>query len=106
MNTAPCMKDDSVAAYLAFSGPLVSCIHAACTRCPLKMMSGNMTSPAALIVVTIVMFSRELERIVETTFCPHSAINLSVFVPCGVAPVKRSIFFTQQSERRCSFRLL
>ncbi|CAN0025386.1 unnamed protein product [Ascophyllum nodosum] len=80
------MKEESVAVYLASGGPFSSDIQSACIRCPLKMMVGFHVVPSALIVVTTVTFSRELERIEPTTFCPASANAFSVFVPCGVKP--------------------
>ena len=80
------MKEESVAVYLASGGPFSSDIQSACTRCPLKRMIGFHMVPSALIVVTTVTFSRELERIEPTTFCPASANAFSVFIPCRVVP--------------------
>ncbi|CAB1107429.1 unnamed protein product [Ectocarpus sp. CCAP 1310/34] len=55
------------------------------------------------MVVTTVVFSRELDRIDSTTFCPASAKAFIVFVPCGVSPVS-SVLCTWSASGLCSSR--
>ena len=86
MNTSPCMNEESVHVYRASFGPFLSANQSGWSRCPLKIMVGAHVAPLALMVVTTVVFSRELDRIDSTTFCPASAKAFIVFVPCGVVP--------------------
>ena len=53
------------------------------SHCPLKMMVGSRVKRLDLMVVTTVVFSRELDRVDSTTFCPASAKAFVGFVPCG-----------------------